>query len=155
MDDLIREYDTYRIPDDALVDWENEYLTYCERCKKDLIISKDLPAGHYYCGACREELYEEMHHITPIENKRSTEEKLVTTAKSSVSRSNIYFSRAIVFFLFALAALMLVVAIDLARSTTYQALMWTIFIILLGISFFFFAIAGINKWKEYKNDKNS
>ncbi len=149
---MIREYDTHRIPDDAIVDWENEYLTYCSRCKKDIIVSNDMPKMQFYCKNCRQEILIESGQ-SPEHNHKT--EDIIKSKMKPLMPSNRCFSRAVVSFMFALLALIMAVLLQITKTTSLLNTTWIVFGVFSAITVFFSIRAFVFKLREDKSNADN
>ncbi|GJQ61462.1 MAG: hypothetical protein SCALA702_05150 [Melioribacteraceae bacterium] len=149
---MVREYDTHRIPEDALVDWENEYLTYCSGCRKDLIISKDMPKMVYYCRSCREEILVETGQVHASSNRNKSSE-FISSRMLNIKSSVKNFNRAIIAILFALLALVIMAALEITRVNQFSTTLWIIFSIFIVIALVHLTLAILQKIAEKKRKK--
>lgn len=143
---MIREYETHRLPDDAIIDWENEYLSYCDNCKKDIILSKDLPKGKYYCIGCRNDIRMELGLPIDVEHEDTSLERAL--ARQPKLLSSKLLTTASVLGTFSVFTLVIILAIDLSKSTKYLDITWAIFFLLLFSSIFLTLVAFIVRTKE-------
>lgn len=146
---MVREYDSHRIPDDAVVDWDNEYLTYCHRCHKDLLISIELPKMIYYCRNCREEILVETGQVHAAPVHKSNDEFIFSRMRK-ISSSTKHFNRAIIATLFALLALVLAAALELSKVKTFKTTLWIGFSIFAIIAIVHLVIAILQKIAQKK-----
>lgn len=147
---MVREYDTHRIPDDAVVDWDNEYLTYCHRCRKDLIISVDMPKMAYYCRSCREEILVETGQVHASVHRHKSSD-FISSRMKEIKGSVKNFNRAIIAILFALLTLVLMAALEITKINQYSTTLWIIFSVLIVISVIYIVLAILQKLAEKKS----
>lgn len=126
----VREYDTHRIPDDAVVDWDYEILTYCNRCGKDLLISNDMPRMIYYCKNCRDEILIEEGIVHPAKPEYNHDEMIFSRVKP-VSTSSKYYNKSILYFLFSLLFLVFNISLEITHTVFYNTALWIFFGLLL------------------------
>ncbi|MCF8306404.1 MAG: hypothetical protein K9G57_02770 [Ignavibacteriales bacterium] len=145
---MIKEFESSRIPPDYEIDEEHEYLTYCESCRKDILVPKEYPAGKYYCSGCRAKFLSEKKEEF---EKHFVSEKLIQSRfSSSIKKSSKAFSTSITFFLFAFAFLIFAVGVELSKENSFRKVAWGAMALSILIAIFYSLRGFLLKRSERK-----